>query len=142
MDGEDLPPENERMNNQHRRRWVLPLCVVLVIIVALVLVGIVGHVSRLLNEQEETVAVISEIKTALEVFKKDNGSYPNGLNDLVTKPTNASAHWHHYMDKVPLDPWKNPFIFAFPGKHNTNGYDLSSAGPDGKFGTADDIVNR
>jgi general secretion pathway protein G len=42
---------------------------------------------------------------------------------------------------MPTDPWHNPYIYYFPGKHNPSGYDLLSAGPDGKEGTADDIGN-
>ena len=40
-----------------------------------------------------------------------------------------------------MDPWDNPYIYYYPGKHNANGYDLLSVGPDGKEGTDDDIGN-
>ena len=43
--------------------------------------------------------------------------------------------------KLPVDPWGNPYIYYFPSKHNQNSYDLLSAGPDGKEGTDDDVVN-
>ncbi len=78
------------------------------------------------------------------MFKAENGFYPtgtNGLNDLVVKPANASTNWHQHLDKVPSDMWGHPYLYVFPGKHNTNSYDLSSAGPDGIPGTKDDIVN-
>jgi hypothetical protein len=36
---------------------------------------------------------------------------------------------------LPKDPWGNPYIYYYPGKHNPTGYDLLSVGPDGKEGT-------
>jgi general secretion pathway protein G len=81
------------------------------------------------------------IKTALGNYEVDNGQYPKGLQDLLTQPANAK-NWHGpYLDNAPLDPWKNPYIYYFPGKHNQSSYDLLSAGPDGKEGTDDDIGN-
>jgi general secretion pathway protein G len=82
-------------------------------------------------------------RTAFDMFKEDNGFYPtgtNGLNDLVVQPAGVT-NWHQYLEKISLDPWGHPYLYEFPGKHWTNLYDLSSAGPDGKAGTEDDIVN-
>jgi general secretion pathway protein G len=82
------------------------------------------------------------IKSALGNFEVDNGSYPHSLQDLVVAPGNAK-NWHGpYLDKLPIDPWGNPYIYYFPGKHGPAGsYDLLSAGPDGKEGTEDDVVS-
>ena len=83
------------------------------------------------------------IKTALGAFEVDIGHYPQNLQDLVVQPGYARpGSWHGpYLDKVPLDPWGTPYVYYFPGKHNPNGYDLLSIGPDLKEGTADDIGN-
>jgi general secretion pathway protein G len=63
------------------------------------------------------------------------------LQDLVQK-ADGDTNWHGpYLDKLPVDPWKHPFIYTYPGKHNTNSFDLLTVGPDGKEGTADDIGN-
>ena len=84
------------------------------------------------------------IKSALDQYKMDTGFYPkvsNGLVELLQQPA-ATTNWHGpYLDKPPVDPWGKKYFYEFPGKHNTNGYDLFSAGPDGKAGTGDDIVN-
>ena len=81
------------------------------------------------------------IKTALGNYEVDNGSYPHSLEDLLKQPSNAK-NWHGpYLDNPPIDPWKNPYIYYFPGKHNPTSYDLLSAGLDGKEGTDDDIGN-
>jgi general secretion pathway protein G len=83
------------------------------------------------------------IKQALDRFEVDNGNYPKSLQDLVQQPADAK-NWHgSYLGStnLPIDPWGNPYIYAYPGKHNTKSYDLSSAGEDGKPGTDDDICN-
>jgi len=80
--------------------------------------------------------------TALDMFKVDVGHFPNdanGLNDLVVRPKRV-GNWEQYMASIPLDPWQHPYIYQFPGKRNTNTFDLSSAGPDGRPGTDDDII--
>ena len=53
-------------------------------------------------------------------------------------------HWGGpYFDppQLPVDPWGNPYVYYYPGKHNQPTYDLLSVGPDGKEGTDDDIGN-
>ena len=90
-----------------------------------------------------TADIVNGIKSALDGFKVDNGFYPTNLQDLLQQPSNAK-NWHGpYFDppKLPVDPWGHKYIYEYPGKHNPNGYDLSSAGPDGRLGTADDINN-
>jgi general secretion pathway protein G len=83
------------------------------------------------------------IVSALGQYQVDNGFYPKSLQDFFQKPSDAT-NWHGpYWDppKWPVDPWGNKFFYEYPGKHNTRGYDLLSAGPDGKAGTGDDIGN-
>jgi hypothetical protein len=49
------------------------------------------------------------------------------------------------VDKIPEDVWGHEYVYHFPGKHHTNGYDIYSLGPDGvsKSGgeDPDDIAN-
>ena len=111
------------------------------ILAALVIPKIVGR-----SEQARATAAhadISSIKTALDAFEVDNGFYPKSLQDLITQPSNAK-NWHGpYFDqpKLPVDPWGNPYVYYFPGKHNAGSYDLLSIGPDAKENTEDDVVN-
>jgi len=86
------------------------------------------------------------IKSALDQYRLDTGVYPkgsNGLLELVRQP-GGETNWHGpYLDlpKAPVDPWGNNYVYDCPGKHNSNAYDLFSAGPDGRIGTKDDIDN-
>jgi general secretion pathway protein G len=90
---------------------------------------------------------IGAFTTALSAFKQDVGNYPpgaNGLVELLRKPEGASGWRGPYLEEkggIPKDPWNRPYIYECPGKHNTAGFDISSAGLDGMEGTADDIAN-
>jgi general secretion pathway protein G len=92
-------------------------------------------------------ADISTLGTLLDAFQLDNDHYPtgkNGLQDLITQPRDASNWKGPYIKDatgIPMDPWGHPYVYEYPGKHTVNGYDLTSMGPDGLMGTADDIAN-
>ena len=110
------------------------------ILAALVIPKLVGR-----SEQARVTAAYADIngglKSAIGVYEVDNGYFPKSLQELLVQPANAK-NWHGpYLDKAPVDPWNNPYIYYYPGKHNPNGFDLLSAGPDGKEGTDDDIGN-
>mgnify|MGYP003333813058 CR=1 FL=1 len=83
-------------------------------------------------------AQIASFGTALRMFEVDNGFYPkgkDGLNQLLQAPQNAPGWKGPYLEsviEVPRDPWGNPYVYECPGKHNPSGYDLMSAGPDGR----------
>ena len=120
---------------------MLLVLTILAILAGIVLPKIVGR-----GEDARKKAALTQINsfaTALDMFEVDNGDYPsgrNGLHDLVVQPRDAK-NWHQYLDSIPLDPWQHPYIYVKPGKHRQNSYDLSSAGPDGREGTDDDISN-
>ena len=88
------------------------------------------------------------LTTALRMYNAQNGFYPTtpqGLKAMVVQPTSEPRprQWRCAFDdgKVPRDPWDNEYNYACPGKHNPNGFDLFSSGPDRLPNTADDIGN-
>jgi general secretion pathway protein G len=90
---------------------------------------------------------ISELEGALDLFRLDVGRYPRtteGLEALRKKPADAESWDGPYLKKdLPLDPWKKPYVYRFPGEHGD--FDLLSFGPDGVEGgegdSAADIVS-
>ncbi|HXI73714.1 MAG TPA: type II secretion system major pseudopilin GspG [Verrucomicrobiae bacterium] len=110
------------------------------ILAALVLPKIMGR-----SEQARATAAHADIsggiKSALDAFEVDNGFYPKSLQDLVQQPGNAKNWRGPYLDKIPMDPWGNNYVYYYPGKHNQSSYDLLSVGPDAKEGTDDDVVS-
>jgi general secretion pathway protein G len=89
---------------------------------------------------------LRKLRTALMAFEIDNGRFPTqaeGLNALVKQPTGPGAsdlqHWHGPYWKASLqDPWDHPYVFQVPGAGGAD-FDLSSAGPDGRPGSEDDV---
>ena len=126
----------------------------------LVVLGIIGMLATVLfrsvggsyDKAQIKVAKIyiqAGLRTSLERYKIDLGSYPStaeGLAALLTAPANATENWHGpYSEadggKLQLDPWNEPYQYRFPGTHNKTKYDLFSKGPDKTEGTEDDIGN-
>lgn len=86
------------------------------------------------------------IDISIQRFVLRAGRHPKSLNDLVTRPYDMSdaESWDGpYINNPRLinDPWGNEYQIKSPGKHNTEGYDLWSKGPDGVDQTSDDIGN-
>jgi general secretion pathway protein G len=105
-------------------------------------------IRRSLDPQAMTETARSDLKSiamlALDAFQIDNGRYPTteeGLRALLTPPANCPNWKGPYVKRWPLDPWGNIYIYRYPGQHHPTSFDLSSLGPDGKPGTADDITN-
>ena len=82
-------------------------------------------------------ADISQLKSALDRYYLDVGSYPNsdqGLNALVATPTAGGDPPHDwsgpYIEKIPPDPWGNRYFYQSDG----DSYVLKSFGADGVEG--------
>ncbi len=119
---------------------IMLVVVIIGILAALVIPKIAGNTERA-RVTAAHADINGGIKSALGQYEVDMGFYPKSLNDLLVAPANAK-NWHGpYLDKLPVDPWGNPYVYYFPGKHNPSGYDLLSIGPDQKEGTEDDVGN-
>jgi general secretion pathway protein G len=85
---------------------------------------------------------LANFETALNAFEIDVGrlpTQPEGLQALIAR---TGRDWNGpYLKHIPVDPWGTPYLYVYPGVHNEDSFDLSSNGPDGKPGTADDVVN-
>jgi general secretion pathway protein G len=88
-------------------------------------------------------ADVQGVSTQLKLYESMNGFYPTteqGLQALVTQPGTdpQPTRWYQLYKEMPKDPWQRPYIYLNPGKRNPTGFDLYSAGPDGKPDTSDD----
>lgn len=92
-------------------------------------------------------ADIASITSAVNLYRLDNFRYPTteqGLAALVSPPTTdpVPANWasNGYMDRMPVDPWGQPYQYLAPGVHGD--FDIFSYGADavaGGSGTDADI---
>ena len=80
-----------------------------------------------------TSAELRTIATALEAFRRANGSYVQA--DTCSALMDSLAPYY-VSSIVRLDAWSHEFDY----KGTTGSYRLASLGPDGKPGTDDDIV--
>jgi len=109
---------------------------------------VVINADTVLGSNKEKVAkswVENTAKLPLVSYMTDMNSYPTtaqGLEALVAQPAGAEGRWKGpYMDKLPDDPWGEPYQYRYPGKHNPNKYDVWSLGPDRKPDSGDEIGN-
>lgn len=82
-------------------------------------------------------AQINNFITALGSYKLDTGVFPSteeGLQALRVAPNNLAQWQGPYLPKeVPLDPWRRPYIYKYPGDHGDEP-DIISYGADGQPG--------
>jgi len=94
------------------------------------------------GQQRAATALVNTIAMSVEQFYVDNGSYPDRLEDLVSKPSSAPNWSGPYAKSSQLvDPWGSPLGFRAPGEEGRD-FDIVSLGKDkaqGGEGNAKDI---
>jgi general secretion pathway protein G len=116
------------------------------LMVVLVILGVLAAMiaPRIMDRPDEARIIaakadIASIIQALKMYRLDNIRYPSteqGLQALVSKPTIAPVpeNWKSggYLEKLPKDPWGNPYVYLNPGRHGD--IDVISLGTDGQSG--------
>ena len=131
-----------------RPNWVQRGFTLIEIMVVVVIMGILAAlvVPKLMGRTDDARIVaarqdIATVMQALKLYRLDNQRYPTteqGLQALMTKPGAgpASDGWKAggYIDKLPKDPWGNPYQYLSPGIKGE--VDVFSYGADGQPGGA------
>lgn len=116
------------------------------ILVVVVIIGILAAivVPRVMDEPDRARVTkakqdVQALVTALNMYKLDNFHYPSteqGLEALVRPPSGQpeAPNWKEggYIDRLPEDPWGNPYQYLNPGVHGE--IDVWSNGADGTSG--------
>jgi general secretion pathway protein G len=113
------------------------------IMVVIVIIGILATVflTQISGQADKarvdaTKALIVVISGRLDLFKLNEGRYPDRLEDLVSKPAYA-RNWPKggYLKEQQLkDAWGRDFIYNIPSRYEDEYYDLISYGADGQEG--------
>ena len=122
----------------YREGFTLIELMVVILIIGLLATIVVQNLRSATDKAKRVKAQadISQIKSALDRYYLDAGSYPStdqGLPALVSAPTsgNDPKDWGGpYIERIPLDPWGHPYVYQSDG----NEYLLKSYGADGVEG--------
>ena len=90
---------------------------------------------------------LRRVQTGLVHFRLDTGRFPTGqegLAALVNRPAGLAGWKGPYLDQIQNDPWGRPYVYnaTAAAHHMSFGSHVSSRGPDGVAGTADDISSE
>jgi len=115
---------------------IMVVVIILWILAAIVAPNVIGRIddAQAARVQQD----LRGIENALKFYRLDNFSYPTseqGLDALVNKPADPNIrNWKTggYLDRLPKDPWGNPYQYLSPG--NNSEIDIYTLGRDGRPG--------
>jgi general secretion pathway protein G len=117
---------------------LIELMVVLVIIGVLAALVVPNVLDRADDARVSAARVdVNNLMQALKLYRLDNQRYPSaeqGLAALVQRPDKppVPTNWKAYIDKLPNDPWGQPYVYLNPGLKGE--IDVMSHGADGQPG--------
>jgi general secretion pathway protein G len=121
---------------------------VVVVIIGLLAAAVVPRFMQQVDKAQINRAKqdLRTLSGTVQLYRLDNFRYPStedGLEALVRNPgQDAAPNWHALLDPLPLDPWKNPYQYRYPGQRSE--FDIFTLGADrqeGGEGVNADISN-
>lgn len=126
------------MNNRSRIRKgftlieLVVVILILAILAALIVPRIVGRTDD--AKRAKAASDISTLRSQVQVYKVDVGTFPEQLMDLRTRPSEGADGWRGpYLDKeLPTDPWGNEYDYQVTS--DGENFTILSYGQDGAPG--------
>jgi general secretion pathway protein G len=97
-------------NSKSRRAGFTLIEIMVVVLIIGLLLGTVGkNIFSALFSSQRQIAInqISLFEDAISTYYLTNSSFPESLDDLTEKDNNGQA----LMKRIPLDPWKNEYVY-------------------------------
>ncbi len=128
--GHEMRETSRRSDRRQQREAGITLIEMLVVITIIALFSAIAYqrLTPALDEGRKTAAKtqIESLSAATQLFNIENGRFPSqeeGIDAL-----------RRYLQKdIPLDPWKRPYVYRFPGQHGPEP-DIICYGADGEEG--------
>ena len=115
---------------------LIEILVVVAIIGMLGAVAVPAYMNYLADARISTTrALINNVDVAVKSYNMKHGKYPESLDALTQEQADGSEP---LLEGEPVDPWGNELKYERQSKKRPI---ITSAGPDGEFGTDDDIMN-
>lgn len=139
---DSMADNSTRTSKVASQRGFTLLEVMVVVVIISILAALVAP--RILSRPDEARIVaakqdIASLLQALKLYRLDNLRYPSteqGLGALIAKPSTSPVppNWKSggYVDRLPKDPWRNPYQYLNPGIRGE--IDVFSFGADGMPG--------
>ena len=134
------------LRSKNKKKSGFSLIEIMVVIAIIALLGgvvgaqVMGHFSE--ARIKEAIMQIQHFDKNLITYKLRTGKYPTradgGLQALL-KPVGLGNK--PVMDSIPLDPWKNEYLYVAPSSANSEPI-VRTLGADGKLGGVDDNADR
>ncbi len=68
---------------------------------------------------------VDKFSAAVEAYRRHRGVYPKQLGDLIAKK-GPNGQPYYDADRIPVDPWRQPYLYVCPGQYQPNTFDLYS----------------
>lgn len=132
-----------KRNKRPEREAGFTLVELMVVIVIIGLLATVVMINVLPSQDramvEKARADVAVLEQAVETYRLETLVFPRtdeGLASLVSAPKSLQNPARYrsggYIRRLPLDPWGNPYRYAYPGRRSA--YDVYSLGADGREG--------
>ena len=119
---------------------LVEMLIVVVIIALLASIATPLYFRHLARSRVATAKLqVNLFEQAVNDYRLDVGKLPTqsqGLDALITKPSDVESWKGPYIKGIPLDPWNNDYVYRNPGTRGE--FDVLSYGADGRAGGQDE----
>lgn len=131
----NLSSQHVGLNVVRSRGFTLIEMMMVIALISIVGAIVIGKVYDNFNKGKYGAgkAAVHSMEMKVQAYILDNGSAPQSLNDLITRPGNASNWNGPYAKPGDLkDPFQHAFFYKAPGEHGD--FDIIFYGKDGAAG--------